>query len=636
MKKLISLFLAVSCAVSLTACGNGRTSEPEAAASVQAEEEENMDTEKAVSAAVYVSEKGDDLADGSQNAPYRTIDRGLADIASGQAAALYVLDGTYEAFSLTPEHSGTAEAPVLIAAYEGAQVRIEAPDAEAGIWMIDVDHITVSGFDVSMARYGISYESTAEQGEVPLEDVTISKNTVHDIVGTHGISVYARNYRAPMKNVVVENNSVYNCRCDSSESMVLNGNIDGFTIRGNVIHDNNNIGIDMIGFEGTAKKPEGSDPYEVDFVRNGSCYGNVVYNISSFNNQAYWTTREDGGEWYDEYAASNPDDPSLVEEGFYDLCADGIYVDGGQNIEVYENFIYNCDIGIEIATEHSPEKDPRFQVSGMNVHDNVIASCMGWAGICLGGYDSDLGFTRDCVFRNNTLYNNGAGFALQRSCENLIEKNLVVGGSLALDINDLGNDGEDYVNDNVFGSNCWVNTEEEEDFFAALEEIGDSEQSALQKREEEGGFGSTFIPAQEYVDGYLALTDEATEETMEQAALVLTAAREKGIYAEELAEYDGDLLACLYARLAEEGIENVKLEMLPSPVNDPDQRILCSKGDEECYTRFQQDGRIDTEKETAPGEELTVKVSVCIRCEYAPDSYTNARISGIPVIFGAQ
>lgn len=39
-----------------------------------------------------------------------------------------------------------------------------------------------------------------------------------------------------------------------SEVVVLNGNIDGFIIFGNVVCNNNNIGIDFIGYEGIVDK----------------------------------------------------------------------------------------------------------------------------------------------------------------------------------------------------------------------------------------------------------------------------------------------------------------------------------------------------------------------------------------------
>ncbi len=184
----------------------------------------------------------------------------------------------------------------------------------------------------------------------------------------------------------------------------------------------------MIGFEGTAKHRSKSDanPYEVDYVRNGVCRDNIVYNISAEGNLAYY------------------------DNGEYDLCADGIYVDGGSNIEIYRNFIFNCDIGLEVATEHSPDDNGMFRVSGVNVHDNVIADCTGWAGLCFGGYDRDLGFTEKCEFHHNTLVNNGAQIAVQRSRNNRVYANLILGGEAGVEFNDSCRP-EDLIND-IFGN----------------------------------------------------------------------------------------------------------------------------------------------------------------------------------------
>ena len=100
----------------------------------------------------------------------------------------------------------------------------------------------------------------------------------------------------------------------SSESVVLNGNIDGFLIAGNRVHDNNNIGIDMIGFEGTAMHPDQDsekNQYEADRVRNGICRDNIIYNISAEGNEAYF---EDGDSWTDEYGKLYADREEAAEE----------------------------------------------------------------------------------------------------------------------------------------------------------------------------------------------------------------------------------------------------------------------------------------------------------------------------------
>ena len=187
----------------------------------------------------------------------------------------------------------------------------------------------------------------------------------------------------------------------------------------------------MIGFEGTAKHPKGEgfeNLYDADYARNGQCFGNVVYNISAEGNAAYF---------YD---------------GEYDLCADGIYVDGGQNIEIYNNFVYSCDIGMEVATEHSPDDNELFKVSGIKVYDNVVADCEGWCGLCFGGYDRDLGFTEGCEFYSNTFIDNGTQIGVQRSKGNSIHDNLCVGGDSCIEYNTDCRE-EDMVND--FGSNVW-------------------------------------------------------------------------------------------------------------------------------------------------------------------------------------
>ncbi len=194
----------------------------------------------------------------------------------------------------------------------------------------------------------------------------------------------------------------------------------------------------MIGFEGTAIHPNednSKNAYEVDMVRNGVCEGNVIYNISTEGNQAYF------------------------EDGEYDLSAGGIYVDGGQNIEIYNNYIFNCDIGLEVATEHSPDENELFRVSGVHVHDNVIANCMGWAGICFGGYDSDLGFTEECEFDHNTLVDNAVQLGVQRSRNNRVYANLIIGGETAVEFNDVCNE-EDMINDIHGNAFCDIDDEE--------------------------------------------------------------------------------------------------------------------------------------------------------------------------------
>ena len=149
--------------------------------------------------------------------------------------------------------------------------------------------------------------------------------------------------------------------------MVINGNVDGFEVRGNTVRDCDNIGIDCIGFEGTA--PGGA----VDQARNGVVSGNLVFNIATAANPAY------GGE----------------------SSAAGIYVDGGESIVLERNRVHHCDFGIEVASEHL-NKITRF----ITVKDNVIHENL-QTGLIIGGYNNNsTSDAKDCLIANNTFYNN--------------------------------------------------------------------------------------------------------------------------------------------------------------------------------------------------------------------------------------
>ena len=420
-------------------------------------------SQKTDQAEVHVALSGsDESGNGSPGAPYATISAAARTM---PGSLIVVHEGEYGPVEIGQDCSGTAESPTVIRAAEGETVVVRA-DNGMGISLTNVCHISLEGLEIVGGTHGIDYRSSREAGETPLEGITIRNCKVHGVRGIHGISFYASNDLAPVSDLTIEGCEVYDCECGSSESVVLNGNIDGFLIEGNVVHDNNNIGIDMIGFEGYAVHPDedgGRNPYEVDQARNGICRENVIYNISAEGNPAYF------------------------EDGEYDLCADGIYVDGGRDIEICSNYIYNCDIGIEVATEHSPEDNELFRVSGVRVHDNVIAECKGWTAICFGGYDRDLGFTEECEFDHNTLVDNLCQIAVQRSGNNRIYANLIIGGETAVEFSEEIRE-EDMINEitgNVaagiedeeswsleYGKICSDRAEAAEGFRSLIEDVG--------------------------------------------------------------------------------------------------------------------------------------------------------------------
>ena len=389
-------------------------------------------------AEVHVASDGsDETGTGTPEKPYATVSRAAHE---KPGSVIVVHGGTYGQIRLDEDASGTEDSPTIIRPAEGETVVVSEKE-DVCLYICNASHIVIEGIETYGGTHGIEYESTREAKSETLGDITIRKCTVHGVRG--------------------------------------NGNIDGFLIAGNRIHDNNNIGIDMIGFEGLAVHPDkdsGRNPYEADQVRNGVCRDNVVYNISSEGNDAYF------------------------EDGEYDLCADGIYVDGGRDIEICNNFIFNCDIGLEVATEHSPDENELFKVTDVNVHDNVIADCAGWTGICFGGYDKDLGFTEDCEFNHNTLVDNSTQIGIQRSRNNRVYANLLLGGETGIEFSeecreeDMDNDISGNVAAEIEDEDSWV--DEFGKLYSDRGEIAEGFKSLLED------VGSRFIPDEGMLELY--------------------------------------------------------------------------------------------------------------------------------------
>ena len=132
----------------------------------------------------------------------------------------------------------------------------------------------------------------------------------------------------------------------------------------------------------------------MDQARNGVCTDNVVYNITSYRNPAYGKDR----------------------------CADGLYVDGGKNITIERNKVDNCDIGIELASEHRGKS-----TAGMTVRNNFVSRSY-QGNLEMGGYAPNKGNAVDCALVNNTTYQGAGGeIVVQNNCHGItIENNILV------------------------------------------------------------------------------------------------------------------------------------------------------------------------------------------------------------------
>ena len=455
----------------------------------------------------HVAVNGNNASAGTESSPWATITYALTQMKGGDT--LLVHEGTYIGrYTIGSNLSGPSKNQMTVIQSAGdGEVILDGDGTGTVITMSNLGNIRIEGFTVTNATSNGIYYSNAKDAATlamaaeaydrdlppsetnvsPFDNIVIKNNKVYNINTTsHAIGLYANNYMAPVTNLVISGNKVWGNRTYWSEAVVVNGNFDGFDICHNFIYNNNNIGIDMIGFEGSARVPvlnaQGSnanvfpDPAgtplgnlgrdRFDMARNGRCYDNVIFGSCTIDNEAYWEA--DGG-----YLGTRVGPP----EGEFDRCCDGIYTDGGKNLEIFNNFIFDSDIGIEVSTEHGPPE--LYWVEGMNVHDNIIASCMGWNGLSIGGQsvseDFDLGGVmgkaKNSKFENNILYGNIVNINIQNTENNSIKNNIIMGGGAAtMDWLD-----ESLHSANNIGANVWYNDPSfgvsDEDFYREVDKI---------------------------------------------------------------------------------------------------------------------------------------------------------------------
>jgi uncharacterized protein DUF1565/parallel beta helix pectate lyase-like protein len=350
----------------------------------------------------YVSVSGNDTNPGTLALPWRHIQYALGRVSAG--STVQVLNGVYNEKVAFPR-SGASGNYIILQNYAGHVPVIDGTNlpisGETGLVTIEnKQYVKLIGFEIRNLKAG-GVSSAFPQGISVRGNgafIEIRNNKVHDIenscrrCGAHGIAVYGRDPNASIHDIIIDGNEVYNGQFGWSESMVLNGNVEFFTVSNNTVHDNDNIGIDFIGFEGENPNPA------VDRARDGTVTGNLVYNINSYGNPAYGNERSAGG----------------------------IYVDGGTRILVERNIVHHSNIGIELASEHSGKNTSYITLRNNFFYNNTQA------GISIGGYDTRRGSTENCVMVNNTLYNNftqgdwGAELYIQFDTRNNIIKNNVI------------------------------------------------------------------------------------------------------------------------------------------------------------------------------------------------------------------
>lgn len=337
----------------------------------------------------YVAPGGSDTnGTGDPVRPWKTVQH-AADAAMKTGGTVYLRGGTYRQqlkLAGTPGAAGSA-ARLTVASYPSETAVLDGTglsvkDTGSLVELDNASRVTIRGLELRNYK-------TSTSGSVPIgiyvhgagTGVRLESNKVHDIGNTsspkgsdlagrdaHGIAVYGTQAPASISDLTISGNDVYALTLGSSEAVVLNGNVEKFVVENNHVHDNDNIGIDAIGFEGISPNAK------YDQARDGIIRGNLVTGITSVRNPSYGRK---------------------VPNGSY--SAGGIYIDGGRDIIVERNQTESNDIGIEIASEHSGRS-----TSGIVVRSNlVVRNAM--TGIAMGGYDDERGSTTGSTVTGNTV-----------------------------------------------------------------------------------------------------------------------------------------------------------------------------------------------------------------------------------------
>ena len=184
-------------------------------------------------------------------------------------------------------------------------------------------------------------------------------------IQVHGRAHYEEN---ALRYIVVSGNEVAYNRTGWTESIVFVGNVSDFVISNNFVHNNNNIGINVIGFWGWITGTGEGENARADWnrARRGLIDANIVINNIGYSNPA---SEGCGG-------------------------ASGIYVDGAMDITISNNFVSGSSCGISVGTEppHARWNGP-VMAENIRIHNNIIVNNRQGAlllGGTFGAFDLDI------------------------------------------------------------------------------------------------------------------------------------------------------------------------------------------------------------------------------------------------------
>lgn len=354
-------------------------------------------------ATYYVSTTGNDSNGGTLSAPFATIQKAV-DMSTSGSDVIYVRAGTYNQAVNISGKSG-----ITLTRYGTETVYVQGNSAvsTAIIYIANSSNIIVSYLYVQNMKVNWAKGIEVIGAGTNIQIVGNKVNNIHyktgnynasdnpgsASVGANPIEIVGDNANSSLNTILISGNEVYNCMTGWCEGIAVKGNVENFNIELNTVHDITNIGIDAFGL-GTY--PVLSQNYQ---SRNGTIQRNTVYNCKC----------------------------NYTDNG-------GIYVDGGKDISIVNNRVYNNIYGITLGCENQMNV-ANGTTSGIHVRNNFIYNNTR-AGIMIGTSGDDDGLQGNVAYSDimgNTLLKNAtsdqwAGEIVLQNCNNItFNSNIIYG-----------------------------------------------------------------------------------------------------------------------------------------------------------------------------------------------------------------
>lgn len=316
----------------------------------------------------YVATTGNDSNPGTISSPFKTIQKGLDVVGAG--SDVYVRGGVYNE-RLLWKNSGTPNNDAVLRNYGSEVVYLDGSSASAQDPMIivnDKSNLTIMGIIIrnNIRAYAKGIYVYGSGNNVSIQNCKIynvgwsTRKTAYPsgsdqanplvVVGT-GSTAY--------NNIYISGTEIYDCVTGYSECLTINGNVNGFLVDNNNVHDNTNIGIDIAGHYAYTGAPA-----LVNQARNGTVSNNTVSNCVS------------------QVATSA-----------------GIYSDGAFNVTIERNKLTGNGCGISLGCENPSNVSSQIEVKDNFIYNNHKA------GIVIGANAFGSKVT-ESVITNNTFFKN--------------------------------------------------------------------------------------------------------------------------------------------------------------------------------------------------------------------------------------